>query len=1105
MKQKPAIKIHSLLITASLLLIAIVVAVLVIANFQPKAWLISDTLSYPEVIPTTAQFPLGDILQESIRSNTLYQFPAHIIALGLKLVIPLNLVRIVYLGILLAVAGFGIFAFITRVLQIVTKRPHAYIPATAATLLYLASMMPIQTLYSLNMPVITAFAFIPALLATALIYLQTNRSRWLMLFGALNILAFEIGGSLIMFALTATCLGAILFILKPYLQTSWKRIVQVLIIFASVHLIWLVPAIMNPASTSPIVDFTVYKHLPLIAQLVDVGLFNNFSVLNNFASDWATHLNSPLIAGLIIAVAAGSVLIFFYLSWKVKGRLKLAFIIPLICHILIALINAGILIGSVTEVGIAPLKQLVGYIFTLGLATELAILIDTVLQRYWKRLAQNSITPWLIVSSAGILLAGLLMLPALQNHLYPQPTQVNLPESYTQLFAFFRASHTAGNIWYVTDAITANEGSFEYKRTAAILGEYALGQPLISLIDPHTVEIYRQLQDIVASGNKMNIKAVLEQNDIDWIIVDRVNINSETFTLDTPQIGPLIDGIDNLDILAKVDWLDASVTDLQFYRVNRKVIPTESNAQSTQDYPFANLPADRAEINAQTKTVSLFAQLNAASASSLKLPALDELNLENVSLEFLPQAGQLNIVGHGFYPQLSINAASISSALDSIQLATIPKPNSQYIIVIGEQIFGPFSSNSTEFVQVSKLNLKEVQNMRVYEMYDLNDVTATFQRQQAGDCDTNAQVFDTETLTAGSTITINSERESCLVADVPLIETDASVVTRVSFDYMTNALLSQCMFNKQSQACVNPATPIDFSDSSSHHQNVIEELGKVGTTDLQTKFLLKYLGAESVLSASISNITIAEYKLINSVTLSVKDWEVQPAIAVSGTPMMQASLPYSQSQIADFSSAEYFDSFKSCSDGQKLELINQAETRALRASSQNALCFYKDYLPVSADKAQLIFLDYKLANGATVDLCVWDVNRKVCVTQIDVKGRDFRAQLFIPVPRQGSGEANYRLIFSSLENIHSDFVISDIQLLEADSDALRGAYLTREDSEPSLVSPEQDSTNPTLLVEEILIFQGIILLICFGLPAGKEVLVNNIIKQSEEKNRHSPN
>jgi hypothetical protein len=1093
MKSKLGFKIHTSLFLASILLILVVVAVLIIANLQPKSWLISESLSYPELIPTTGQFPFGDILQETIQTNSIYQFPAHIIAIGLKLIVPLNLVRIAYLGLLLAVAGLGIFALISRILNIVNKHSHTYLPATAATLLYLASMLPIQTFYSLNMPVITAFAFIPALLASALTYLQTRRSRWLMLFGALNILAFEIGGSLIMFGLLAACLGLAIFILQGYLKASWKRILQILLVFGSVHLIWFVPAMINNSLVSQASDFTIYNHLPLVAQLVDVGLMNNFTILNSFVSDWATYLNSPLIAGIIVAVAISSVLGFSYLSWRVKGRLKLAFIVPLICHLLIALINIGILTGSVTAFGIAPLKQILGYIFTLGLVTELAILVDAFLHRYLKRLNQNLITLWLIISSAGVLLASLLMLPALQNHLYPPSAQASLPASYDQLFAFFRTNHTDRNIWYVTDALTANADSFEYKKSVISLAEYALGQPLISLTDPKTAEVYTRLQHTLASGNPVNIADELEQANVDWIVVDRINLNSESFALSTPQLGPLLE---DLDVLTKVEWIDANVTDLLFYKVDRDA--SQITSENGGILPFKNLPADRATIDRVSKTLHLFAPLPDFPPSNISLPALNRLNLENVSLEFVPDGSQLNVVAHGFYPQLLTGTSSVTTAIDNIHLAVVAKPTNQYVVVVGEQIFGPFSPNAKQSVLVSKLSLQQEQNMRMYELYDLNDVTSTFQRQLAGDCNTNAPVFDTETLTSGATVTINSEREACITADLPIIETDASVVTRLSYDYVTNALLSQCMFNKQSQECINPAVPVEFSDTTLQSQSVIEELGKVGISDLQTKFFLQYLGAERVLSANISNIVIEEYKLINSSTLSVSDWDKPQLFSIPDVPLIEAVLPYTSLQFAAFSSAEYFDSFKHCTEGQQLELINQGETRALNASSQNRLCFYQDYEPVTANKAHLIFLDYKLANAAEVDLCVWDMNRQLCVTRTKLIGTDFRSEKLVSIPRGGTGEAAYRLIFSTLENINTDLIISDVQLIEADADTLQALSLTDGVEDTLELNETIESTaETTRLIEVILVLQGIILLVCFALPAAKEVLVKNIIAKSK--------
>ncbi len=454
-----------------------------------------------------------------------------------------------------------------------------------------------------------------------------------------------------------------------------------------------------------------------------------------------------------------------------------------------------------------------------------------------RRILGGNIMIVVLTQISLLFILALGFLPIFQGNLTATHLFIKMDDVFTEIVGEIKNSEP-GSVLLISSEISQNMGDFELNKGYIKLIEKTLDREIITGGD----EKYSLIISDILNSSENQLTHTLGRNNLQWVIVDLATSDPK-FISQVTEIeknllsnsnASLIDLESDAGLLLQIDILE-------------EVVPKFSSS----------------EFN--TEELSL--KYEVGNNNILSLPAPGDLDLENAELKVSAHDSNTVLLLSNLYPEITQGDHNFSTDLIEFQIVSFKTPKNDFILVIDEKLFGPFTPGVEKRMSLSELSSVFNWEIRIYEKYDSSNAVRELKESKFVKCDDGSE-DGVETKSISKGIKLNSAHNSCLKVWVPLIETTASVVLQTQFSIETTSKVALCYLNLSTNSCIN-----SMEKTAKSSVNSIEEVGKVGPHDLALSIEIQRENLQREINASLTNLSINEYKLVQVHSSSNLWWE----------------------------------------------------------------------------------------------------------------------------------------------------------------------------------------------------------------------------------------
>ncbi len=474
--------------------------------------------------------------------------PRQLFLFLLSFTFPDNWLRQIYFFLMLLLGPLGIYFLLSRVIFRGKK-----IAATAGGLFYLLNLSTIQTFYTPFSAFITHFSFLPWLFLVNILYLKNPNRRNLIAFLAVNFFAIPqsyVPTLFIVYLLSFSILILILF-WKIKTIVFFKRALKIFVLTLVINSFWLLPFLyffFNNAQVTvqskinQMATEKVYLQNKEFGDISNVLLlkgfwFNNLDFMANRQLDymlapWRQHLENPwvVVAGYVIFLIVVLGIVYAFKSknyyWPVF------FAIFLFSFILLANNTLPFSwINDFLRLNLPLFSQTFRFPFTkfsilasFSFAIFFAFGVNWLLSGLDKFSIRIKFTKEIFLISLTALLV-FFTLPAFRGELFYQRIRVKIPQSYTDLWDFFRSQDPSGRIANFPQHTFWGWNFYSWGYDGSGFLWYGLKQPILDrafdVWSRESENYYWEASYALYSKNLDLFEKVLDKYQISWLVLDK--------------------------------------------------------------------------------------------------------------------------------------------------------------------------------------------------------------------------------------------------------------------------------------------------------------------------------------------------------------------------------------------------------------------------------------------------------------------------------------------------------------------------------------------------------------------------------------------------------
>lgn len=540
------------------LLLFLLVTVLVLANFSPDTFLSGWDNLHSEFNPLMNLERAWQSAWQEYQGLGLLAGMAHsadlfrqLIFLPLTLFLPVSLFRYVwhFLMIMVGVLGsFYLFKFFLR------KQNNQNLLAFLGASFYLLNFGTVQNFYVTFEPFAAFYAFLPLLLLFLLkiFYEKTFFKRNLLIFSILSVLASSMAYVQTIFVVyfSLVCLVFLFHFLQN--KTDFKKILSLFILILAINSFWLLNVLHFTLDSSELLAdskgkamsndvlilknqaFADYSHLAKLQGFwLDQTDFDQYGNTVYLFDVWKTHFSNPVVTVLAFGFFALLLLGLWQLFRKKVANRYFIFSAFLLSTWMMALevfpfnflthiVQKIPLFNEMFRINFTKWIVPFSLFYSLLLVFGLALIFSLLKKRFLKLLLSLLFFAALIFYS----------LPSFQGHFFYERLRVKIPESYFELFAYFKTIPQSSRIanlpqhsfygWQWND--------WGYRGSGFLW--YGIKQPILDrAFDVWSEEdegYYWQLQTALDKKDVKMLENVLEEYDVDYLLLDTSIVNRNT-------------------------------------------------------------------------------------------------------------------------------------------------------------------------------------------------------------------------------------------------------------------------------------------------------------------------------------------------------------------------------------------------------------------------------------------------------------------------------------------------------------------------------------------------------------------------------------------------
>lgn len=633
-----------------LVILIIIELVLFFTNYKPNTFLIGWDNLYPELNPILNikrslfgvwQYYRGVGYMDGMShaANLFHD----IFRFFLSLIVSLHLVRWLTIFLLHLVGGLGMYLFLHQIILRGEKRIILQLLSLFGALFYQYNLFTIQQFFLPFELFLFHFAFLPWLLLSVKLFLDTGSKKDLILFAFVSFLSVPQAHVPTIFIVYLIALCVLLFVhASIHMKTSWKRILLIVIVTFGINAYWGIPftystlqnasTIANSKNNQMGTDDIFYRNLKF-GDLNDVVLLKGVVVdyfqynIKTQSSDfmmrpWYNHIDTIFYKSsmwiLFIIAFIGCISAFLRRNRKKLIPFVMLFFVafafiandaPIISFFTYAMRTYIPLFHNIFRFSFTKFSIL--YVFCL------TIMIVSGMQFIAKYLSKISIV--LMVFFIGIMISN--ALPAFTGNFFYQNLAASIPPAYFSMFDFFKKHSIEERVailpipsyWAWTQNYWDTIGSgFTW---------YGIPQPTMDrAFDPWSDKnenFYWELEQAVYSKNPSLLEHVFQKYDIHWIVLDSSIYRGSAPKFDISEYKDLLKSIPSVQLTQTFNPLEIYSYSAQKYVSNLISIKTnmpqvqpsfsyDNNDQAFQQYGNYFSNSQNNDVNVYYPFRSLF-------------------------------------------------------------------------------------------------------------------------------------------------------------------------------------------------------------------------------------------------------------------------------------------------------------------------------------------------------------------------------------------------------------------------------------------------------------------------------------------------------------------
>ncbi|MGA2967631.1 MAG: hypothetical protein ABSD69_00450 [Candidatus Levyibacteriota bacterium] len=535
----------------------------------------------------------------------------------ISFIAPLNLVRQVYVFLMLATGAFGAYFLLKNVFFDNRNDFVSRMLSLTAGFFYLFNLSTIQTFYAPFEPFIAHFGFLPWLILSSILYLRKNSGKNFAFFVIINILAMSQSQVPTIFLVYFLILLTILLIhlLSQKTRQTLNSGIKIILTTLVINAFWLLPFIFFVVTNSQVALLakinqmsteTVYLQNKAFGGITDVMLlkgfwFNNVDpnlqgISTYMLEPWRNYFSNlviNLIGYLLFAVALVGALF----SIKQKKAVNTIFLLLFIGAF--TLLASATFPFSIIDLLLSKLPLLhavfrfpftkFSIILSLCYSVFFVLGIYT-LVNYIGILRKNLNLSIFFACLFSVLLLLVFAFPIFQGKLFYAKEKINLPKEYFQVFDYFKQQDQNTRIANLPQPTFWGWEFYNWGYGGSGFLWYGIKQPLLDrafdVWSGTNENYYWELANTIYTKNPLAFRNVLNKYQVNWLLLDKNLIYpSSPLSLSTQEIYSLIN--ENSSIQKA-----ASFGNIDIYKVGLKDDPKSfvfsSPLNSANGYSWGN-------------------------------------------------------------------------------------------------------------------------------------------------------------------------------------------------------------------------------------------------------------------------------------------------------------------------------------------------------------------------------------------------------------------------------------------------------------------------------------------------------------------------------------
>lgn len=562
------------------------------------------------------------------------ELPRQLLLLPL-MVFPLNLVRQIFILLMLGTGAFGAYFLIRSLVRYENQFLNSSIPLLGS-LFYLFNLATVQTFYAPFEPFVVHFAFLPWLLFSTLYFIAQRSLKSIIFFLIVNVLAIpqsQVPTIFIVYVFSLT-----FFLLVLVIETKRREIIlssaKILVLTFLINAFWLLPflyfvftnsGVAFSAKINQMSTQTVFLQNKEFGSLSDVILlkgfwFNNVDpnaqgTFDYMLKPWREHLTT-VVSGI------GFLLFGIILSSFTYIKKKKPFILPFFALFLLsftmlavstppfswidALLREVPLFGQVFRFPFTKFSVLAALTYSFFFAIGVGKTIEFARNKLKFKAANLLLIPI-------ILLVLIFVFPIFKGQLFYNKERVNFPPEYQQVFNYFSKVPGTERIANFPQHTFWGWNYYKWGYGGSGFLWYSLPQPILDrafdVWSRESENYYWEIQNALYLKNPLLFYNVIQKYNIRYLLLDKnvVSVNSQK-SLHIPEFE---------ETVAKIGGIkkDASFGKIDIYKVSAnfspiKTVKAKINGYNWGDYDAAyNEFGDYISVSSQADVVYPFRSL----------------------------------------------------------------------------------------------------------------------------------------------------------------------------------------------------------------------------------------------------------------------------------------------------------------------------------------------------------------------------------------------------------------------------------------------------------------------------------------------------------------